>query len=97
MLQSDSILDANEEAQLEAAIKASLTAHPAPSTSSQSAPSSDAPCIDVDSEDTDADSEDLETFTGSEDESSDTPNRGKDRGGGVAGLESAWVGLLLCM
>ncbi|KAK7503345.1 hypothetical protein BaRGS_00005266 [Batillaria attramentaria] len=77
---SDSIVDASEEAQLEAAIKASLAQQskqqqPTPTSSSTTVPiESPSACISVNS-DSECDSDDLETFTGSEDESNQGTSR----------------------
>nr|KAG5711298.1 hypothetical protein BaRGS_005995 [Batillaria attramentaria] len=81
--QSDSIVDASEEAQLEAAIKASLAQQskqqqPTPTSSSTTVPiESPSACISVNS-DSECDSDDLETFTGSEDESNQGKGFGQD-------------------
>ena len=77
-----SIVDESEEAQIEAAIKASLsqTQQPATATSSASTVSMSsaaavAAIIEADSDQSDQESDELETFTGSEDESNDMPTR----------------------
>ncbi|KAK7101896.1 UBX domain-containing protein 7-like [Littorina saxatilis] len=86
---NDSIVDASEEAQLEAAIQASLSANKLkakPSTSATiSAAAAIAACIDVDSSQSDVNSlisDDLETFTGSEDENSEQPHNNNSSGQG---------------
>ena len=76
-----SIVDASEEAQMEAAIRASLSSHCQPaapsSSSTTSMPSATAvaACIETDSDQSQDESDELETFTGSEDESNDAVTR----------------------
>ncbi|XP_076448524.1 UBX domain-containing protein 7-like [Babylonia areolata] len=95
----NSIVDESEEAQIEAAIRASLSQTQQPgsttansSTSTISIPSATAVAsiIDADSEQSEAESDELETFTGSEEESSDAPTRSSHprRRGGPASATS---------
>lgn len=80
--QVSSIVDASEEAQMEAAIKASLSSHcqqPAvpssSSTTSMPSASAIADCNDSDSDQSEEESDELETFTGSEDEGREATSR----------------------
>lgn len=80
--QVSSIVDASEEAQMEAAIKASLSSHcqqPAvpssSSTTSMPSASAIAVCNDSDTDQFEDESDELETFTGSEDEGREATSR----------------------
>lgn len=74
MLQTDSIVDASEEAQLEAAIKASLDQHKPQQPPDPPSSTATSPYINVNSE-SECETDDLETFTGSEDESNQGASR----------------------